>query len=118
MQISRRDFLRKTVAVAVAVPAAGVLGGGFFERILRIFAPKPLTDVQRREMIIAKALGTAEGRAALRKAMAEPIKTSLMYQGIGRKLLMIDELPQGALPRYERDISVKSYVIPKRGGLA
>lgn len=47
--------------------------------------------------------------------MVEPIKISLEYQAIGRKLLMVDELPNGALPRYERDIAIKSYVIPKRG---
>lgn len=70
---------------------------------------------EQREQIIAMALDTAEGRTALAQAMVEPIKTSLMYQGIGRKLLMVDELPQGALPRYERDIAVRSYVIPKRG---
>ena len=29
----------------------------------------------------------------------------------------VDELPQGALPRYERDIAVKSAVIPKRGSV-
>jgi hypothetical protein len=72
---------------------------------------------EQREQIIAVALESAEGRTALAQAMVEPIKTSLMYQGIGRKLLMVDELPQGALPRYERDISVKSYVIPKRGSV-
>ena len=72
---------------------------------------------EQREAIIAMALETAEGRTALAQAMVEPIKTSLMYQAIGRKLMMVDELPQGALARYERDVAVKSYVIPKRGGV-
>jgi len=72
---------------------------------------------EQREQIIAMALETAEGRTALAQAMVEPIKTSLMYQAIGRKLFMVDELPQGALARYERDVAVKSYVIPKRGGV-
>lgn len=72
---------------------------------------------EQREAIIAQALETPEGRTALAQAMVEPIKTSLMYQGIGRKLLMVDELPQGALARYERDVAVKSYVIPKRGSV-
>jgi len=72
---------------------------------------------EQREAIIAMALETAEGRTALAQAMVEPIKTSLMYQAIGRKLLMVDELPQGALARYERDVAVKSYVIPKRGAV-
>jgi hypothetical protein len=72
---------------------------------------------EQREQIIAQALETPEGRTALAQAMVEPIKTSLMYQAIGRKLLMVDELPQGALARYERDVAVKSYVIPKRGAV-
>ena len=72
---------------------------------------------EQRESIIAMALETPEGRTALAQAMVEPIKTSLMYQAIGRKLLMVDELPQGALARYERDVAVKSYVIPKRGAV-
>jgi len=70
---------------------------------------------EQKEMVIAQALSSQEGRTALAQAMVEPIKTSLMYQGVGRKLIMVDELPQGALPRYERDIAVKSYVIGKRG---
>lgn len=72
---------------------------------------------EQREKVIAMALDTPEGRTALSQAMVEPIKTSLMYQAIGRKLLMVDELPQGSLPRYERDIAVKSYIIPKRGSV-
>ena len=68
-----------------------------------------------REGMIKQALDSTDGRVALAQAMVEPIKTSLMYQAVGRKLLMVDELPQGALPRYERDVAVKSYVLPKRG---
>lgn len=70
-----------------------------------------------REAMVQEAMNTPEGRVALAQAMVEPIKTSLMYQALGRKLLMVDELPQGALPRYERDIAVKSYVLPKRGSV-
>jgi hypothetical protein len=72
---------------------------------------------EQKEEIIAQALETPEGRVALAQAMVEPIKISLEYQAIGRKLLMVDELPQGALPRYERDVAVVSYVIPKRGSV-
>lgn len=73
------------------------------------------SDNEMKEALVAQALDSPEGRTALAQAMVEPIKISLEYQAIGRKLLMVDELPQGALPRYERDIAVKSYVIPKRG---
>ncbi len=70
---------------------------------------------QQKEEIIAQAMQSPEGRVALAQAMVEPIKIALEYQAVGRKLITVDELPQGALPRYERDVAVRSYVIPKRG---
>lgn len=43
----------------------------------------------------------------------EPVKNTLMYDNVGKKLLLVDELPQGCLQRYERDVAAKSYVIPR-----
>jgi hypothetical protein len=74
------------------------------------------TDAER-EAVIAQALETPEGRVQLAQAMVEPIKRSLEYQAIGRKLLMVDELPQGALPRYEKDVASVAYVISRRGNV-
>lgn len=73
------------------------------------------SDNEAKEALVHEAMESPEGRLAIAQAMVEPIKISLEYQAIGRKLLMVDELPQGALPRYERDVAVKSYVIPRRG---
>ena len=73
------------------------------------------SDNEVKEALVHEAMESPDGRLAIAQAMVEPIKISLEYQAIGRKLLMVDELPQGALPRYERDIAVKSYVIPRRG---
>lgn len=55
--------------------------------------------------IVLKALSTEEEGNALAKTMIEPIKITAEYQAVGRKLLMVDELSQGALARYERDIA-------------
>jgi len=74
------------------------------------------TDAQR-EAVIAQALETQSGRVALAQAMVEPIKRALEYQAIGRKLLMVDELPQGALARYEKDVASVAYVISRRGAV-
>ena len=54
-------------------------------------------------------------RQALAAAMVNTIRTSLDYQGLGRKLLVVDPLPQGALPVYDKDVDAKAYVISKRG---
>src|ERR1035437_9419804 len=70
-----------------------------------------------KEMVIAQALETDEGRVALAQAMVEPIRRALEYQAVGRKTLLIDELPQGALPRYERDPACVAYVIARRGAV-
>lgn len=70
-----------------------------------------------REALIAQALETDEGRVALAQAMVEPIRRSLEYQAVGRKLLMVDELPQGALARYERDVRSVAVVLGRRGGV-
>lgn len=80
------------------------------------FTKTNLTD-QDKELVIAQALETDEGRVALAQAMVEPIRRSLEYQAVGRKLLMVDELPQGALARYERDVASVATVISRRGAV-
>lgn len=73
-----------------------------------------LTNEQK-EVIIAKIMESQEGRDALAASMVEPIRRHMDYAGIGRKLLMVDELPQGALARYERDVAaVAKACIAKR----
>ena len=70
-----------------------------------------------RAALIAQALETEEGRVALAQAMVEPIRRALEYQAVGRKLLLVDELPQGALARYERDVRSTAFVISRRGAV-
>jgi len=72
---------------------------------------------EEREALIAQALESPEGRVALAQAMVEPIRRALEYQAVGRKLLMVDELPQGALARYEKDVRQLAFVIPRRGAV-
>jgi len=73
-----------------------------------------LNDSQRDEMI-KQALMTQEGKIALGQAMATPIRRNLDYQGVGRKALVVDPLPQGALPVYDRDIDVAAVVVSSNG---
>jgi hypothetical protein len=72
-------------------------------------------SLEEREVILQEAITTEEGRVALAESMANPIQTALLYQSIGRKLLMVDPLPQGALARYEKDIDAPATLISKRG---
>jgi hypothetical protein len=70
-----------------------------------------------RESLIAQALDTPQGRVALAQAMVEPIRRALEYQAVGRKLLMVDELPQGAYARYEKDVRATAHAISRRGAV-
>lgn len=73
-----------------------------------------LSDGQRDELI-SRAIMTHEGKIALAQAMANPIRRNLDYQGIARRALVVDPLPQGALPVYDRDIDVTAVVVSSNG---
>ncbi len=70
-----------------------------------------------REALLVKAMQSERGKVALAQAMANPIRRNLDYQGIGRKALRVDPLPQGALPVYDKDIDVSASVISSNGAV-
>ncbi len=72
---------------------------------------------EQKELIMTAAMDDAQGRLALAQVMVEPIKVALEYQAIGRKLLLVDELPQGVIPRYEKDVYTTAHVVSKRGAM-
>ncbi len=103
--MTRREFLKHFVNFTVAATAAVSSPGLFVSLFRKLFPPKTnvLTNSQK-EAIIAQALNTSEGRMALARSMVEPIRRSLDYQAVGSKLLMVEELPQGALAKYESGV--------------
>ena len=68
-----------------------------------------------KDALIKEALFSEQGKVALGQAMANPIRRNLDYQGVGRKALVVDPLPQGALPIYEKDIDVQATIISSNG---
>lgn len=78
-------------------------------------AGQPSFNDQQRDELIKRALMTQEGKIALGQAMANPIRRNLDYQGVGRRVLVVDPLPQGALPVYDRDIDVAAVVVSSNG---
>jgi hypothetical protein len=78
-------------------------------------AQRPSYTDEQRDELIKRALMTQEGKIALGQAMANPIRRNLDYQGVGRRVLVIDPLPQGALPVYDRDIDVAAVVVSSNG---
>ena len=50
-------------------------------------------DDETKKKIIENYLSTQEGRTKLAKSMLQPIRQRRDYQGLGRKLLGIEQLP-------------------------
>ena len=71
----------------------------------------------KKDELISRAINTQEGKIALAQAMANPIRRNLDYQGIARRTLVVDPLPQGALPVYDRDIDVAAVVLSSNGAV-
>lgn len=69
----------------------------------------------RRDEIISRAISSQEGKLVLAQSMANPIRKNLDYHGIARRALVVDPLPQGALPVYDRDIDVTAVVVSSNG---
>jgi len=66
--------------------------------------------VVERRKLMALYRSTPEGRTDLAASMLEPIRRALEYQAVGRSLLMVDELPQGAMPsRFSNNISITAH---------
>ncbi len=76
---------------------------------------QPTFDDKKRDELITRALFTQEGKVALAQVMANPIRRNLDYQGVFRRALVVDPLPQGAIPRYDRDIDVAAVVVSSNG---
>lgn len=75
----------------------------------------PSYSDEKRDELISRAVMTQEGKIALAQAMANPIRRNLDYHGIARRALVVDMLPQGAMPTYDRDIDVAAVVISSNG---
>jgi hypothetical protein len=75
----------------------------------------PSYSEMEKEALLKEALATDTGRIALGQAMANPIRRNLDYQGVGRKALIVDPLPPGAIAVYDKDIDVSATIISSNG---
>lgn len=73
-----------------------------------------LTPVQK-EAVINKLLQTTEGKMKLAASMQNPLRERLDYEGVFRRAVVVDPLPQGALPYYDKDVNVPAIVIAEEG---
>lgn len=78
-------------------------------------AGQPQINDTKTDELVSRAVLTQDGKVALAQSMANPIRRNLDYQGIARRLLVVDPLPQGVNPTYDRDIDVSAVVVSSNG---
>ncbi len=68
-----------------------------------------------RQQLIEQNMSTAQGRAMLASSMTQPLRSRRDYTSVCRKAFLVENLPQGALPIYDKDPDVTAYVVGEEG---
>ena len=70
---------------------------------------------EMKQQIISDYIKTAGGRAKLAASMTQPLRLRRDYTSVGRKTFLVEQLPDGALPIYDKDPGVTAWVIGEEG---
>lgn len=73
-----------------------------------------LTAKQRQDLI-AKHMQTAAGREILAATMEQPLREMRDYTSVARRSLAVDELGQGEIPYYDKDVNTPAFVVAEEG---
>lgn len=68
-----------------------------------------------KQKIIGDYIQTPAGRHKLAASMTQPLRTRRDYMSVGRKTFLVEQLPDGALPIYDKDPDVTAYVVGEEG---
>lgn len=68
-----------------------------------------------KQELISRHIKTAAGRAKLAASMIQPLRSRRDYTSVGRKTFLVEQLPDGALPIYDKDPDVTAYVVGEEG---
>jgi hypothetical protein len=68
-----------------------------------------------RQKVISDYIRTAAGRQKLAASMIQPLRLRRDYAAVGRKTYLVEQIPDGALPIYDKDPDVAAYVVGEEG---
>jgi hypothetical protein len=74
-----------------------------------------VVDNTLKEAMVDKFIGSEAGRKRLAASMIQPLRERRDYSSVGRKTFLVEQLPDGALPIYDKDPDVTAYVIGEEG---
>lgn len=68
-----------------------------------------------KQQIISEYLKTNAGRQKLAASMIQPLRLRRDYTSVARKAFLVEQLPDGALPIYDKDPNVTAFVVGEEG---
>jgi len=68
-----------------------------------------------KQKLIGDLIKSADGRKLLASSMTQPLRQRRDYTAIGRKTFLVEVLPDGALPLYDKDPDITAFVIGEEG---
>ena len=72
-------------------------------------------SLDKKYAIISEHVRTAAGRQKLAASMIQPLRQRRDYTSVGRKAFYVEQLPDGALPMYDKDSNVAAYLVGEEG---
>lgn len=69
----------------------------------------------QKQRLIGEYIKTPAGRQKLAASMTQPLRLRRDYAAVGRKTFLVEQLPDGALPLYDKDPDVAAYVVGEEG---
>lgn len=72
-------------------------------------------SVEQKHQIIGKLITTGQGRQRLAASMISPLRQRRDYTSCARKAFYVEQLPDGAMPVYDKDPEVTAYMVAEQG---
>lgn len=79
-----------------------------------MFTQSDISNAQK-QAIIESYLRTPERRMKLAASMTQPLRLRRDYASVGRKTFLVEQLPDGALPIYDKDPDIAAYIVGEEG---
>ena len=77
-----------------------------------------MLSVEQKHIIIGNLITSGQGRQRLAASMISPLRQRRDYTSCGRKAFYVEQLPDGAMPVYDKDPNVVAYMVAEEGDTA
>lgn len=72
-------------------------------------------NIEQKHAILSKYIKTPQGRSMIASSMVQPLRKRRDYSSVIRKAFLVEQLPDGALPIYDKDPNITAYVVGEEG---